>query len=68
MTCASADTADDVRCEVTLLGTVVLAMANITTVLADLVLVVAERTVKRGKLPKLVTFVIILAFGGGCSL
>ena len=68
MTCASADTADDVRCEVTLLGTVVLAMANITTVLADLVLVVAERTVKRGKLPELVTFVIILAFGGGCSL
>lgn len=62
--CASADTADDVRCEVTLFWAVVLAMANITTVLADLILVVAKRSVESGELPKLVSFVIILTFGG----
>ncbi len=66
--CASADTADDVRCEVTLFWAVVLAMANITTVLADLILVVAKRSVESGKFPKLVSFVIILTFGGRGSL
>ena len=41
----AADTTYDVRCKVTLLGAVVFAMANATTVLANLVLVVAESTV-----------------------
>ena len=66
--CASADTANNVRCEVTLFGAVVLAMANITTVLANLILVIAKRSVQRSEFPKLITFVIILTFGGRSSL
>lgn len=60
---ASADTADDVRCKVTLLRTVVLAVTYSTTVLANLVFIVAESTVQGGKLAQLITFVVVLALG-----
>ena len=45
VTCASADAADNVGRKVTLLGAVILAVANTTTVLADLVFIITERTV-----------------------
>ena len=61
--CASADTADNVRCEVTLFGAVVLAMANITTVLANLILIVTKSTVKGGEFAELVALVVILTLG-----
>ena len=61
---ASADTADDVRCKVTLLRTVVLAVTYSTTVLANLVFIVPKGAIESGKLTKLVALMIILAFGG----
>ena len=68
VTRASTDTANDVRCKVTLLRTGVLAVTYTTAVLANLVFVIAQSTVKSGKLAQLVTLVIVLAFGGGSSL
>lgn len=65
---ATTDTADDVRCKVTLLGTVVLAVANTTTILTDLIFVIAQRTIKCGKFSELVAFVVILTFRGRCGL
>lgn len=57
---AAANTADDVRCEVALLRTVVLAMPDTTAVLTDLVFVITESTVECCKLAKLVTLVVVL--------
>ena len=68
MTCASADTADDVRCVVALLGTVVLAMAHVATVLADLVLIVTKGTIQRGQLSQLVALVVVFTFRCGSGL
>ena len=68
MSGATADTADDVRCEVTLLRTVILAMTNTTAILADLVLVIAQSTVQSREFAKLVTFMVILSFGSRSSL
>ena len=62
MTGATTDAANDVRCKVTLFGTVVLAVANTTTVLTNLVLVITESTIQSSELAKLVTLVIVLAF------
>jgi hypothetical protein len=45
MTSIATDTTDDVCCEVALLGTVILAMTNLTTILARLIFIVAERSV-----------------------
>jgi hypothetical protein len=59
------DTADDACGEVLLLRAVVLAVTDFTTVLAGLVLVVAERTVERGKLTELVSLEFVLAFRNG---
>ena len=64
VTSTAADATDDVGCKVALLRTIVLAVANTTTVLAYLVLVVAESAVQRGKFAQLVALVIVLAFGG----
>ena len=61
MSGATTDTADDIRCEVTLLRTVILAMANTTTVLAYLVFVIAQSTVQSCELAELVTLMVILA-------
>lgn len=49
-----ADTADDVCSEVSLLGTVVLSMTNLPTVLASLVLIITEGAVQCCKLTELV--------------
>jgi hypothetical protein len=59
----STGTADDVRREVGLLWTVVLAVTDLTTVLTSLVLIITKRTVERGKLSKLISLELILAFG-----
>ena len=58
----TANTADDVCCEVPLLWTVVLAVPDTSAVLTDLVLVISEGTIERGKLAELVTLVIVLSF------
>jgi hypothetical protein len=62
------DTADDAGREVLLLWTIVLAMTNLTTVLAGLVLVVTKGTVEGGKLTKLVALEFVLAFRDRSSL
>jgi hypothetical protein len=54
---------DNVGSEVTLLGAVVLAMSNLSTVLASLVLIVAKSTVESSQLTKLVALELVLAFG-----
>jgi hypothetical protein len=64
----TADTADNASSVILLLGTVVLAMSNLSTVLACLVLVVAESSVQRSKLAQLVTLQLVLALGNGRSL
>ena len=68
MSSATTDTANDVRCKVTLFGTVVFTVADSTAVLADLVFIVSEGTVERCQLPQLVSLVIVLAFRGRGSL
>ena len=68
MSSLSTDTANDAGSVVLLLGTVVLAMTDLTTILAGLIFVVAESTVERGELAKLVTLEFILAFGDGSGL
>lgn len=68
MASAATDSAYDVSGEVTLLGTIKFAVTDPTTVLADLILVVAESTVQSGELSKLVAFVVVLAFGRRGSL
>lgn len=68
MASVATDSADDAGGVVLLLGAVVLAMSDLTTVLASLVLVVTERAVQSSKLTELVTLELILAFGDGSSL
>ena len=63
VTCATTDTTDNVRCEVTLLWTVILAVTDTTAVLADLVFIIAQSTVERSKFTELVPLVVILALG-----
>lgn len=62
------DAADDVGGEVWLVGTVVLAVTNLTAVLAGLVLVVTESTVESSKLTELVALELVLSFGDRGSL
>lgn len=68
MTSIATDTANDVGGEVALLGTVVLAVTNLPTVLASLVLIVTKGTVESGEFSQLVALELILAFGDGRSL
>jgi hypothetical protein len=68
MTSLTTDATDDAGREVLLLGAVVLAMANLSAVLAGLVLVVAKGTVEGGKLTKLVALEFVLAFRDRSSL
>lgn len=68
VTGVAADTADDVGSVVLLLGTVVLAVTNLATVLACLVLVVTQGSVQGRKLTQLVALELVLAFGDGGSL
>lgn len=64
----TAHTTDDAGSKVLALGTVVLAVTNLATVLASLVLVVSEGTVEGGQLTKLVPLELVLALGNGGSL
>ena len=68
VTSVTADTTDDVGCEVALFGTIVLAVADLTAVLASLVLIVSEGTVEGGKLTELVALEFVLTFGNRSSL
>lgn len=68
MASIAAGAANDVRSKVTLLGTVIFTVTDTTAVLANLIFVVAERTVQRSKFAKLVALVVVLTFGGGSSL
>lgn len=63
MSSLTTDTTNDTSREVLLLRTVVLAVTNLTTVLAGLVLVVSKGTVESGELTKLVALEFVLAFG-----
>jgi hypothetical protein len=64
----TANTTDDVCCEVALLWTIVLAMADLTAVLTSLIFIVTESSVKSSKLTKLVALELILAFRNRGSL
>lgn len=68
MASVSTDTTDDVGGKVALFWAVVLPVADLTTVLAGLVLIITESTVKSSKLSKLVALELVLSFWNGCSL
>jgi len=65
---APADTADDVSSKVALLGTLILPVTDVATILTDLVLIVSEGTIEGGKFAELIAFVIVLALGCGSGL
>ena len=64
----AADTTDDARGVVGLVGTVILSMSDAAAVLTGLVLVVTEGTVEGGELAKLVSLELVLAFWNGGGL
>lgn len=66
--CIATNAADDVGSVVLLLWAVVLAVANLTAVLAGLVLVITEGTVEGSQLTQLVTLEFVLSFGNGGGL
>lgn len=68
MSSVATDATDNVGGEVLGVRAVVLAVTNLTTVLASLVLVVTESTVESGKLTQLVALELVLTFGDGGSL
>lgn len=68
MTSAATNTTDDISCEVPLLRTVIFAMPDASTVLADLVFIVTECAIESGKFAKLVAFMIVLTFWCGGRL
>lgn len=68
VTSVATDSADDVCGEVALLGAVILPVADLTTVLAGLVLIITESTVEGCKLAQLVALKLVLAFRNGSSL
>lgn len=68
VTSVTADTTDDVGCEVALFGTIVLAVTDLTAVLASLVLIVTQGTVESSQLTQLVALELVLAFGDRSSL
>ena len=68
MSGAPADTADDVSSKVALLGTLILPVTDVATILTDLVLIVSEGTIEGGKFAELIAFVIVLALGCGSGL
>jgi hypothetical protein len=62
------DSANDICGEVALFWAIVLAMSNLTTVLASLIFIVTEGTVKSGQFAQLVSLELVLTFGNrsGC--
>jgi uncharacterized membrane protein len=67
VTSIATNTTDDVGGEVALLGAVVLAVTNLTTVLASLVLIVTKSTVEGSQLTKLVALEFVLTLRDGCG-
>lgn len=67
MSSVSTNTTYDVRGEIALLGTVVLAMADLAAILAGLVLVISEGSVQCCEFAELVALKLVLTFrdGGG---
>jgi hypothetical protein len=68
VTSIAADATDDVGSVVLLFRAVPLAMANLATILASLVLIITEGSVQRRKLAELVALELVLALGNGSSL
>ncbi len=68
MACRTTDAANDVGRKILLLRTVVFSVAPVSTVLADLILVVTQCTVKGSEFSQLVALVVILTFRSGRSL
>ena len=84
MTRVATDATDDISCEVTLLGTVVFTMPDLTaftfisidplmgeatlTILTSLILIVTKSTVEGREFTELVTLQLVLTFGDRCSL
>lgn len=68
MSSLATDTADNASGKVLLLRAIVFAMTDFTTVLACLVLVVAESSVECGELTELVALEFVLTFWNRCSL
>lgn len=68
MSSVTADTADDVGCEVLRLWTIVLSVPDLTAVLTGLVFVVTKGTVECSELSQLVSLEFVLSFGDGGSL
>ena len=58
--CTATNSADDVSSKIALLWAIVFAVANTTTILTNLILIVAKCAVERSQLPELVAFVVIL--------
>jgi hypothetical protein len=68
MSGAAANTTNDVSSEVSLLRTIIFAVAHTATILADLVFVVPQSAVKSCEFAKLIAFMIILALWSRCCL
>lgn len=68
MSGAPADTTDDISSEVALLRALILPVADVTTILTNLVLIISKGSIESGKFAKLIAFVIILAFWRGSGL
>lgn len=63
VSCVATDTANNAGSVILSLGAVVLAVTDLTAVLAGLVLVVSECTVESSELTKLVTLELVLSLG-----
>lgn len=68
MTRISTDTANDVGGEILLLGAIVFAMSNLTTVLACLVFIITKCTVQGCELSKLISLQFVLTLGNRSGL
>lgn len=68
MASATTDTTYDVSGKVSLFRTIIFAMADASTVLTYLVLVVAKGAVQSGKFAELIALVVVLALWRGGSL
>lgn len=68
VTSITTNATNDVGSEVLFLWTIVFAMADLTAVLASLVLVITKSTVQRSELSKLVALEFVLSFGDRGSL
>jgi lipopolysaccharide export LptBFGC system permease protein LptF len=68
MSGAPANTTDDISSKVALLRALILPVADVTTILTNLVFIVSKGSIESSKFAKLIAFVIILAFWRGSGL